>query len=106
MPRRAQLRHTGESPPRTESIMSLVTWIILGLVSGFIGSKLMGHRQGIVLDVALGVAGSVAGGLLFNLFGASGVTGLNLWSVFVAVPGSALLLFLFHGLRDRSQWSR
>jgi uncharacterized membrane protein YeaQ/YmgE (transglycosylase-associated protein family) len=80
--------------------MSFFAWIILGLVAGFIGSKLVNRRgEGIILDVLLGVVGAVIGGWLFNRFGAAGVTGLNLYSLLVAVIGAVVVLLVYHALR-------
>jgi uncharacterized membrane protein YeaQ/YmgE (transglycosylase-associated protein family) len=77
--------------------MSIITWIILGLIAGFIASKIVNnHGQGIALDVVLGVVGAVVGGWLFRLFGAGGVSGLNLYSLLVAVVGAVAVLFLYH----------
>ena len=79
------------------SAMSFVAWIVLGLVAGFIGSKLVNKTgEGLIRDVLLGVVGAIVGGYLFNLFGASGVTGLNLYSVLVAVVGAVVFLIAFH----------
>jgi len=83
--------------------MSILAWIVLGLIAGFIGSKLVNHTgEGILLDILLGVVGAVVGGFLFNLAGAPGVTGLNLWSLFVAVIGAVVFLVLYHMLFRRS----
>jgi uncharacterized membrane protein YeaQ/YmgE (transglycosylase-associated protein family) len=80
--------------------MSFLAWIVLGLVAGFIGSKLVNKRgEGLILDIILGVVGAIAGGWLFNIFGASGVTGLNLYSLLVAVVGAVAVLFVFHAIR-------
>ncbi|HUA19431.1 MAG TPA: GlsB/YeaQ/YmgE family stress response membrane protein [Bryobacteraceae bacterium] len=80
--------------------MSFIAWIVLGLVAGFIGSKLVNKRgEGFLLDIVLGVVGAVVGGWLFNRFGASGVTGLNLYSLFVAVVGAVVVLLLYHAVR-------
>ena len=82
--------------------MSFLAWIILGLVAGFIGSKLVNKRgEGLILDIVLGIIGAVAGGWLFNMFGASGVTGLNLYSLLVAVVGAVIALVLYHAVRAR-----
>jgi uncharacterized membrane protein YeaQ/YmgE (transglycosylase-associated protein family) len=88
--------------------MSILAWIVLGLLAGFIGSKLVNKTgEGIVLDIALGIVGAVVGGLIFNLFGASGVTGLNIYSLFVAVVGAVLLLVAYHAIRRRNlSWYR
>jgi uncharacterized membrane protein YeaQ/YmgE (transglycosylase-associated protein family) len=73
--------------------MSVVAWIILGLIAGFIGSKIMTNTgSGLLLDIVLGVVGAVVGGFLFRLVGSHGVTGVNLWSLFVAVVGSVIVL--------------
>jgi len=80
--------------------MSFLAWIILGLVAGFIGSKLVNKRgEGLILDIVLGIIGAVAGGWLFNMFGASGVTGLNLYRLLVAVVGAVIALVLYHAVR-------
>jgi len=80
--------------------MSFVAWIILGLIAGFIGSKLVNKRgEGLILDIVLGVVGAIVGGWLFNTFGASGVTGLNLYSLLVAVVGAVVVLLVYHAIR-------
>jgi uncharacterized membrane protein YeaQ/YmgE (transglycosylase-associated protein family) len=79
--------------------MSLLAWIILGLVSGFIASKLINRTgEGVILDIVLGIVGAVVGGWLFNTFGMAGVTGFNLYSLLVAVVGAAALLVVYHAL--------
>jgi uncharacterized membrane protein YeaQ/YmgE (transglycosylase-associated protein family) len=84
------------------SAMSLLAWIVLGLVSGFIGSKIVNRTgEGIIRDVLLGIVGAIIGGYLFNLFGAAGVTGLNLYSVLVAVVGAVIFLVVYHALFRR-----
>ena len=71
--------------------MSILAWIILGLIAGFIGSKIVNKSgEGMLIDIILGIVGAVVGGWLFNQFGASGVTGLNLYSLLVAVVGAFL----------------
>ena len=85
--------------------MSFVAWIVLGLVAGFIGSKLVNKTgEGLIRDVLLGVVGAIVGGFLFNLFGASGVTGLNLYSLFVAVVGAVVFLIAFHTIFRRRRF--
>lgn len=80
--------------------MSILAWIFLGLIAGFIGSKIVNKSgEGIVLDVVLGIVGAVVGGWLFNRFGASGVTGVNLYSLLVAVVGAVVLLVVYHAIR-------
>ena len=80
--------------------MSLLAWIVLGLVAGFIGSKIVNKSgEGILLDIVLGIVGAVAGGWLFNTFGAAGVTGLNPYSLLVAVIGAVVVLVIYHAIR-------
>jgi len=83
--------------------MSILAWVVLGLLAGFIGSKIVNKRgEGLILDIVLGIIGAVAGGWIFNALGASGVTGLNLYSLFVAVVGSVILLVLYHAVFRRA----
>jgi uncharacterized membrane protein YeaQ/YmgE (transglycosylase-associated protein family) len=80
--------------------MSIIAWIILGLIAGFIGSKIVNKSgEGVLLDIVLGVVGAVLGGWIFHFFGAAGVTGLNIYSLLVAVIGSVVFLVLYHALR-------
>jgi uncharacterized membrane protein YeaQ/YmgE (transglycosylase-associated protein family) len=87
--------------------MSMLVWIILGLVAGFIASKIVNrHGEGFVVDILLGVVGAIVGGWLFGTFGklvhvhrVPGVTGLNLESLLVAVIGAVAVLVVYHALR-------
>ena len=82
--------------------MSIIGWIILGLIAGFIGSKIVNREgQGFWLDIALGIIGALVGGYLFAFFGATGVTGLNIWSMIVAVVGSVVVLVIYNALMAR-----
>lgn len=82
--------------------MSIIGWILLGLVAGFIASKIVNKSgEGFVLDVVLGIVGAVVGGFIFNAVGAAGVTGFNIWSMFVAVIGAIIVLAGYHALRGR-----
>ena len=80
--------------------MSILAWIVLGLVAGFIASKIVNKAgEGMILDIILGIVGSVVGGWLFNMFGSSGVSGLNLYSLLVAVVGAIVVLLVYHAIR-------
>ena len=80
--------------------MSFLAWIVLGLIAGFVGSKLVNKTgQGLILDIVLGIVGAIVGGWLFNQFGAVGVTGLNLYSLAVSVVGAVLVLVVYHAIR-------
>jgi len=79
--------------------MPIFAWIVVGIIGGFIGSKLVNHRgEGIVGDLFLGVIGAVVGGWLFNQFGHSGATGINLYSILVAAIGAIVVLVVYHAL--------
>ena len=82
--------------------MSFLAWIVLGLIAGFIGSKIVNKTgEGFFLDIILGIVGAVVGGWLFTLFGAQGVTGLNVYSLIVAVIGAIVVLMVYHALFRR-----
>ena len=80
--------------------MSLFAWLILGLLSGFIASHLVNHRgEGMVLDILLGIVGSIVGGWLAHVLGYAAVTRLNLYSLLVATAGAILFLVVYHAIR-------
>jgi uncharacterized membrane protein YeaQ/YmgE (transglycosylase-associated protein family) len=80
--------------------MSILAWILLGLLAGFIASKLVNKSgEGPLLDILLGMVGSIIGGWLFQAFGEPGVTGFNIYSLLVAVVGSVVFLMVYHALR-------
>ena len=82
--------------------MSFLAWIILGLIAGFIASKLVNKTgEGVLLDIVLGVIGAVVGGWLFSTFGMSGVTGFNIYSMLVAVIGAVIVLLIYHAVVRR-----
>ena len=82
--------------------MSILAWIVLGLIAGYIASKLVNKSGGsLVLDLLLGVVGAFVGGFLFTRFGAAGVTGFNLYSILVAIIGAVVVLFIYHAIAGR-----
>ena len=82
--------------------MSLIGWLVLGLIAGFIASKVVNKTgEGLILDIVLGIVGAVVGGFLFTQFGAAGVTGFNLYSMFVAVIGAVVVLVVYHAVVGR-----
>jgi uncharacterized membrane protein YeaQ/YmgE (transglycosylase-associated protein family) len=82
--------------------MSIIAWIVLGLIAGFIASRIVNKQgEGLFLDIVLGVVGAVVGGWLFRMLGMSGVTGLNVYSLLVAVLGSVVFLVVYHLLTRR-----
>jgi uncharacterized membrane protein YeaQ/YmgE (transglycosylase-associated protein family) len=82
--------------------MSILAWLILGLIAGFIASKIVNHSgSGVLLDIVLGIIGAMVGGWLFTTFGAMPVTGLNLYSMLVAVVGAVVVLVIYHAVFGR-----
>jgi len=82
--------------------MSILAWLVLGLISGYIASKLVNKTgEGVLVDIVLGIIGAFVGGWLFNAIGHSGVTGLNIYSMFVAVVGAVVVLVVYHALFRR-----
>jgi uncharacterized membrane protein YeaQ/YmgE (transglycosylase-associated protein family) len=84
--------------------MSVIAWIVLGLIAGFIASKIVNKTgEGAILDIVLGVVGAVVGGWLFSVLGMAGVSGLNIYSLLVAVIGAVVVLVVYHALTGRKQ---
>jgi uncharacterized membrane protein YeaQ/YmgE (transglycosylase-associated protein family) len=82
--------------------MSFIAWIVLGLIAGFIASKIVNKSgEGMILDIILGIVGAVVGGYLFQTFGMTGVTGVNLYSILVAVVGAIVFLVIYHAIFRR-----
>jgi uncharacterized membrane protein YeaQ/YmgE (transglycosylase-associated protein family) len=82
--------------------MSILGWLVLGLIAGFIASKIVNHSgAGILMDIVLGVVGAFVGGWLFTTFGGMPVTGFNIYSMFVAVIGAVVVLVLYHAIAGR-----
>jgi uncharacterized membrane protein YeaQ/YmgE (transglycosylase-associated protein family) len=83
--------------------MGILSWLILGLIAGWIGSKIVNKTgEGFFLDIVLGIVGALVGGFLFSLVGAEGVSGLNLYSMVVAIIGSIVVLVIYHTIFGRS----
>ena len=84
--------------------MSIISWIVLGLIAGFIGSKIVNKSgQGLLRDIALGVVGAVVGGVLAGAAGFGGVTGINVWSILVSIVGAVIVLWVYHQATGRSR---
>jgi uncharacterized membrane protein YeaQ/YmgE (transglycosylase-associated protein family) len=86
--------HRGAVRPEGATV-SIIGWILLGLIAGFVASKVVNKSgEGVLLDIVLGIVGAIVGGFLFAQFGAQGVTGFNLYSMFVAVIGAIIVLVI------------
>ncbi len=77
--------------------MSILAWLGVGLIAGFLASKVVNKTgEGLVMDIVLGIVGALVGGFIFNFFGHSAPTGINLYSIFVAFIGAVVVLLLYH----------
>jgi uncharacterized membrane protein YeaQ/YmgE (transglycosylase-associated protein family) len=80
--------------------MSILVWALLGLVAGFLASRIVKRRgTGIFLDLTLGVVGALVGGYLFTSLRGTPITDLNAYSVLAAMAGAVVVLFVNHGIR-------
>ncbi|MBV8335751.1 MAG: GlsB/YeaQ/YmgE family stress response membrane protein [Alphaproteobacteria bacterium] len=84
--------------------MSIIGWLVLGLIAGFIAGKIVNKSgAGFFLDIVLGIVGALVGGFIFTALGASGVTGFNLYSMIVAIIGAVVVLLIYHAIAGRSR---
>jgi len=76
------------------SQMGWLAWIVIGAVAGWLASIVMktNRNQGLLMDIIVGILGAFIGGFLVNQFGSAGITGFNIWSLFVAFIGAVVLL--------------
>jgi uncharacterized membrane protein YeaQ/YmgE (transglycosylase-associated protein family) len=80
--------------------MGIIAWLVLGLLAGFIGSKIVNKTgEGMLMDILIGIVGAVLGGWIAGFFGFNGVSGLNIPSLIVAVIGSIVLLLIYRAVR-------
>jgi len=80
--------------------MGILTWIIVGLIAGALAKLIMPGDDpgGIIVTIIIGIIGAFVGGFVFNLFGGSGVTGFNIWSLLVATVGAIILLAIYRAV--------
>jgi uncharacterized membrane protein YeaQ/YmgE (transglycosylase-associated protein family) len=83
-------------------VMGILSWLILGLIAGFVGSKIVNKSgDGLIMDIVLGIVGAFVGGFVFHLLGFAGVTGLNIYSMIVAIVGAIVVLVAYHAIAGR-----
>ncbi|MDO8431928.1 MAG: GlsB/YeaQ/YmgE family stress response membrane protein [Candidatus Binatus sp.] len=98
LPAFAQDAASPEMPPS----MGIIAWIMVGLIGGFLASKVVNRTgEGLLRDILLGIVGAFVGGLIFRAIGSAGVTGFNLWSILVAFVGAVVFLILYHAMFGR-----
>jgi uncharacterized membrane protein YeaQ/YmgE (transglycosylase-associated protein family) len=82
--------------------MGIIAWLILGLIAGFIASKLVNkHGEGMAMDIVLGIVGAVVGGFIANALGFHGITGFDIYSILVSVLGAVVVLMVYHAMTRR-----
>jgi uncharacterized membrane protein YeaQ/YmgE (transglycosylase-associated protein family) len=81
--------------------MGLLAWLVVGAIAGFLASIVVPTGFGLVGDIVVGVIGGFIGGYLFHAIGEGGMTGISLWSVFVAFTGAVVLLYGIRLLNGR-----
>jgi uncharacterized membrane protein YeaQ/YmgE (transglycosylase-associated protein family) len=82
--------------------MSILGWIVFGLITGFIASKIVNKRgEGCILNIALGIVGALVGGAIFRGLTSFSVFHFNLVSMFVAIIGAVIVLLIYHALTGR-----
>ena len=82
--------------------MGFFAWLIMGLIAGFIASKLVNKQgEGVAMDIVLGIIGAVVGGFIANAVGFTGITGFDLYSILVSVVGAVIVLVAYHAVTRR-----
>jgi uncharacterized membrane protein YeaQ/YmgE (transglycosylase-associated protein family) len=77
--------------------MSIISWIVVGLIAGALAKLLLPGDDpgGIIMTAIIGMVGAVVGGFVFGIFGGTGATGFNVWSILVATVGAIILLIIY-----------
>ena len=84
----------------TNESVGIIAWLVIGLISGYLASRIVNKAgEGMFLDIVLGIVGAFLGGIIFRAMGSHGVTGFNIWSIFVAFVGAVVLLLIYHAIR-------
>lgn len=89
----------GSEQPTIPEGAGIIAWIVVGLIGGFLASKVVNKTgEGMLRDILLGIVGGVVGGIIFRALGGHGVTGVNLWSILVAFVGGVIVLVAYHAI--------
>lgn len=82
--------------------MGIIAWLVLGLIAGFIASKLVNKQgEGVAMDIVLGIVGALVGGFIANALGFHGITGFDLYSILISVLGAVVVLIAYHAMTSR-----
>jgi uncharacterized membrane protein YeaQ/YmgE (transglycosylase-associated protein family) len=101
----SQIQHwPGPRPDNdaTNQGIGIIAWLFIGLISGYLASRVVNKAgEGMFLDIILGIVGAFLGGIIFRAIGSHGVSGFNIWSIFVAFVGAVVLLVIYHAIRGQ-----
>ena len=81
--------------------MSIIVWIIIGGLAGWIANMIMKTDGSLVKNIVTGIVGALIGGFVMSFFGAAGFTGFNLCSFLVALIGSIILIAVINLLTGK-----
>ncbi|HHV50444.1 MAG TPA: GlsB/YeaQ/YmgE family stress response membrane protein [Clostridiales bacterium] len=83
--------------------MGIIGWLIIGALAGWIASKITGNdkQMGAGKNILVGIIGGFIGGFAMNLIGGYGITGFNIWSLFVATLGAVILLLIINAIKKK-----
>lgn len=81
--------------------MGILSWLIVGLIAGWLAKLIMPGREtgGILTTLLLGVVGAIVGGFVGSLLGLGTVSGLDLWSIILALGGAIIVLFVWKAIK-------
>jgi uncharacterized membrane protein YeaQ/YmgE (transglycosylase-associated protein family) len=83
--------------------MGIIAWLVLGLIAGFVASLMVNKQgEGMLTDIILGIVGAVVGGFIAQFAGFAGITGLNIYSILIAVGGAVVVLLVYHAMARRT----
>ncbi|MGH3108186.1 MAG: GlsB/YeaQ/YmgE family stress response membrane protein [Rubrobacter sp.] len=84
--------------------MGILAWIVVGLIAGLLAKLAIPGDDpgGIIITILIGIAGAFVGGFVFSLFGGTGMTGFNFWSILVATVGAVILLLIYRLVAGRT----
>ncbi len=81
--------------------MNIFFWILFGTITGWIAQTFVGKGLGCFTNIVIGIAGAIIGGLVFEYFGGTGITGFNLYSLLVSTIGAIILLAIINIAREK-----
>jgi uncharacterized membrane protein YeaQ/YmgE (transglycosylase-associated protein family) len=82
--------------------MSWIAWIVVGAVAGFLGSKIVGSKEGLVMMIVLGIVGALVGGYVAaEVLKIGSVDAINVESILIATLGAVGVLLIMRAVSGR-----